>query len=147
MKPLILEEIKRDDRGNWTDPWQREMPRVFHTAAARHLFTEALKHGILTYYEELGCFYKGANITLAQLAYWSMKASTYLGLDRGSTHSQKPFEKVFALPPKALTRARGPLQLEYNQEGQITSKNEKLCGPIDAFFAELETGLNTDNNQ
>lgn len=82
--------------------------------------------------------------TLAHLAYWSARASYYLGLDRGPKHTTywKPFEDLFGKPSKAFSRATGPLDLDRSAEGRPIGRAE-YTAEIDAFFDSLETDLNT----
>lgn len=80
--------------------------------------------------------------TQAHLAYWCIRASAYLGLDRGRTTSWEPFENLFGLPSRSLSRATGPLDLEYNEKGIMIGKREEYTAEIDNFFASLENALN-----
>lgn len=82
--------------------------------------------------------------TQQHLAYWCIRASTYLGLDRGSTTCWEPFEDLFQLPRRSLSRATGPLDLKRDTRGRITGKREEYTAEIDAFFDALETALNTE---
>lgn len=76
--------------------------------------------------------------TQTRLAYWCACASTYLGLDRGSTTYWKPFEDLFGLRPKTLSRATGPLCLGRDREGWPTGL-EAYTAEIDSFFADLDS--------
>ena len=74
--------------------------------------------------------------TQPHLAYWCIRASTYLDLDRGGTHNTRwePFEDIFGMPSRMLSRAMSAPQMnkiEYTAE-------------IDAFFEDLEKALNPE---
>lgn len=154
MKPQILLTIPRDSQHNIADPWFENMPRILHTAAARHLFETAAERGILEYYEELG-YFKGVGITLPQLAYWCICASTYLGLDRGPTETTywKPFEKALNQKPKSLSRATRPLDLDRDPETHRPMRDnngwplarELYAKDITAFFNALTADTSTEN--
>lgn len=154
MKPQILLTIPRDSRHNIADPWFENMPRILHTAAARHLFEAAAERGILEYYEELG-YFKGVGITQPQLAYWCICASTYLGLDRGPTETTywQPFEKALNEKPRALGRATARLELDRDPETKrpIRDNNgwpiarEEYSKEIVAFFNDLATDTSTES--
>ena len=75
--------------------------------------------------------------TQTRLAFWCACASTYLGLDRGSTTNWKPFEDFFGLAAKTLSRATGPLCLDRDREGWPTGL-ETYTTEINAFFAGLD---------
>ena len=82
--------------------------------------------------------------TQAHLAYWCICASTYLGLDRGSTTSWEDFETLFQLPRRSLSKATNPLEIERDTKGRIIGKREEYTAAIDEFFAALEKALNPE---
>lgn len=82
--------------------------------------------------------------TQTHLAYWCICASTYLGLDRGSTTSWEDFETLFQLPRRSLSKATGPLEIERDSSGRIIRKRAEYTAEIDDFFASLEKALNPE---
>ncbi len=152
MKPLKLEPEDTsfvDSHGfvhiDNGDRWHIEMPRLFHSARARRLFKAAEDAGLLVYISEAGVYGKGEGITKAQLAYWCKKASTYLGLDKGSARrggkmdaprtNWKPFED-------ALNPCGPPLRSTLHNIDFVATdpsgSREKYLEPIDDFFKKLE---------
>ena len=82
--------------------------------------------------------------TQPHLAYWCIRASTYLGLDKVSSTNWEPFEDLFGLPHKTLCRTTGPLDLKRDTQGRIVEKREEYTAEIDDFFASLEKALNPE---
>ena len=127
-------------------------PETFHTLGAWALFMCAQSAALLRWKldtdNDISIFHLAPNPagpikTKAHLAYWCIRASTFLGLDRGPKRTTfwKPFEELFGQPRKALSRATGPLDLQRDNEGRITQKNEAYTKEIDAFFDNLGTDL------
>jgi len=104
------------------DLWHAYMPREFWNARARHLFKSAVAAGLIVWVDEANTFAAGERLTKAQLAYWCKRASTYLGLDRGSTTNWKPFERVFNAPGMDWKdRKREPLDDDERKKPQEAS--------------------------
>ena len=152
MKPLKLEpeDTSLVDSSGFVhidngDRWHIEMPRLFHTARARRLFKAAEEAGILEYIGEAGVYDRAKGISKAQLAYWCKKASTYLGLDKGSARLEaeidaprtnwEPFED-------ALNPCGAPLRSTLHNIAFVATNpsgsRERMIKPIDDFFRELE---------
>lgn len=142
--------------GRWAadtgDRWHAEMPRAFWTAEARHLFKAAEAAGIVAYCWEASAYFKGEGITKAQLAYWCIKASTYLGIDRGGTTNWRPFEAVFGRPAGVdfLTGEKVPAStplkaclhnIDYTTQAAGEARQD-YTAPIDLFFENLKTSTN-----
>lgn len=135
------------------DRWHSYMPREFWTAEARKLF-KASKDAGLIWLDDNDRWQPCEGITKAQLAYWCKKASSYLGIDRGSLTNRKAFEKVFGRPARIdpLTgerlKASNPLKANshdiYNQVLSDKNSVERYEAPIDELFAALEA---SDNEQ
>ena len=122
------------------DAWH-ELPREFWTQKARHLFDAARKAGILQLSETGPRMYNyvpNPALDWALLAWWCMRASKYLGLDRKSTTCWKPFEEALGLPRRSLSRATGPLDIDRNEYKEIVSWRSDYTREIDVFFAALE---------
>lgn len=92
--------------------------------------------------------------TQTHLAYWCMCASTYLGLDRGPTETTywKPFEDLLGKPPKTLSRATGPLDLDRDSAGRVIRDSkgwpmarDQYSKETIAFFNSLESDLNAQS--
>lgn len=134
--------------GKWAcdtgDSWHAEMPRAFWTAEARALFKAAEAAGIVAYCWQAGTYSKGEGITKAQLAYWCIKASTYLGIDRGGTTNWKPFEAVFGNP--SGVEASTPLKACLHNIGYTKQAAgeawQDYTAPIDLFFENLKASTN-----
>lgn len=135
-----------------SDLFANHTPAAFHTQGAWALFmcaqSAALFSWKLDIENKISNFHPWPNPagpikTKAHLAYWCIRASSFLGLDRGPKHTTfwKPFEELLGQPRKALSRATGPLDLERDNEGRITHKNEAYTKEIDAFFDNLETDM------
>lgn len=153
--------------------YKNNTPGAFHTYRAFDLFIIAIDAGLFTWQNTLDSEQRlqwleahkplkstlqlaemphklvytesGPIRTQQHLAYWCIRASTYLGLDRGSTTCWEPFEELFQQPSRSLSRATGPLDLKRDTRGRIIGKREEYTAEIDAFFDALETALNTDN--
>ena len=150
QKYIDLEEACYYDRDNST--WYCSVDPVFYTDKAYNLFRAAEAAGIL-WLDPNDKWCKG-NITKAQLAYWCICASTYLGMDRASKkgHPQtnwKPFEKVFGYPAGKswidgkLYEKSNPLaatlhNMDYTKQEKGFGAVEELKKPIDDFFNSLE---------
>ena len=76
--------------------------------------------------------------TQTHLAFWCACASRFLGLDRGSTTNWRPFELLFGLAPKTLSRATNPLCLDRDTEGWPIGRDEYTAA-TNAFFNSLES--------
>ena len=141
------------------DIWHYYMPREFWTPEARRLFDAAEEFGIIVWPKDPRGEYaaehyeKGENMTKAQLAYWCKRASTWLGLDRGSTTNWRPFEKAFGDPawtdPLTGEKHKGsnPLKaalhdIDYTTQAQDAARTE-YTQPIDIFFEILDNNKNT----
>ena len=88
---------------------------------------------------------KGPLKTQTHLAYWCACASTFLGMDRGPTKNTtkkntywKPFEELFGLPRKTLSRAAGPLDLYHDESGWPNGR-EEYAAATNAFFNNLDS--------
>lgn len=147
-----------------TDFFYYNTPAEIHTWRAYDLFCAAEKEGLFSWIctnqaavdfcLEDPCFSLRPNPagpikSLARLAYWCMRASYYLGLDRGKQHSTywKPFEDLFGKKRRSLSRATWLLDLSTDERKRPISLNTEYTAEIDAFFDRLEADLNTDNNQ
>lgn len=154
--------------------FRNNTPGAFHTYRAFDLFTIAVSAGLFEWQRTLDSEQYGqwleahkplkSPLQLAEiphklvptesgpikaqqhLAYWCIRASTYLGLDKVSCTCWEPFEDLFQLPRKTLSRVTKPLELKRDTTtGRIISKRKEYTAEIDAFFDALETALNTDN--
>ena len=147
----------------------KNTPAVFHTYRAYDLFNIAITAGLFEWENQLNTEQflqwidtrkpseskqfgeiphklvpteSGPIRTQAHLAYWCLRASTYLDLDNGGQTCWKPFEELFELPSRALSRATGQLELKYDEKGNLKDKREEFTAEIDDFFASLEMALN-----
>lgn len=160
--------------------FRNNTPGVFHTYRAYDLFTIAVSAGLFTWQNMLGSeefeqwlathkpkkaldfalipqklviTESGPIKTQQHLAYWCICASTYLGLDRGpkETTYWEPFEDLFQLPRRTLSRATAPLDLDRDSEGRPIRDSkgwpiasEEYTKEITAFFNALEKALNPE---
>ena len=151
-----------------TDFWYYNAPATFHTWRAFSLFDAAERAGLLRWETA-----NQAAVDLADaepvfvlrrnpagplqnntyLAYWCACASTFLGLDRGPTETTnwKPFEDLFGLAAKTLSRAAGPLDLDRDSEGRpIRDSNgwplarEQYAKDTTAFFNAFVSAASAD---
>lgn len=78
--------------------------------------------------------------TQTHLAFWCACASTFLGWDRGKKRSPfwKPFEELFGLARKTLSRAEYLLELDKNAEGWPIGRDEYTAA-TNAFFNSLDS--------
>lgn len=114
-------------------------PLEFSTAAARDLLERGAQFGIICYQPERNYCRpaRHGRYTAAQLAYWCERACAYLGLKRNETTYWRPFEDLLGLKHGYLSGATGRLERNYAPGGP-KYKNERLTGPIDAFFDALD---------
>lgn len=144
MKILITEkegpfvDAKGYQHTDTGDTWHAYMPAEFWTQKARRLFRAALEAGILQPGEGDAYLAPAYGLEWALLAWWCKLASTYLGLDRRSTTNWEPFEKALDLKRRSLSRATGPLDLQFDKEGNLIDWRRDYTAPIDAFFDALE---------
>lgn len=144
-----------------TDFFYYSTPAAFHTWRAYTLFQAAERAGLLQWAilnqaavdlanEDpdfaLRPVPTGPVRTQTRLAFWCACASNYLGLDRGSTTYWRPFEELFGLAPKTLSRATGPLCLDRDREGWPTGL-EAYTAEIDPFFADLDSEASGADSQ
>lgn len=161
--------------------YKNNTPRVLHTYRAFNLFIIAVSAGLFEWksaldskqygqwieaHKPLKSYLQLAEIphrlllcesgpikTQQHLAYWCICASTYLGLDRGpkETTYWEPFEDLFQLPRRTMSRATAPLDLDRDSEGRPLRDSkgwpiarEEYTKEITAFFNDLETALNPE---
>ena len=135
-----------------SDLFVQYTPAAFHTQGAWALFMCAQSAALLNWKVDIenNAFFHlwptptGPIKTKAHLAYWCIRASTYLGLDKVSSTNWEPFEDLFGLPHKTLCRTTGPLDLKRDTQGRIVKKREEYTAEIDDFFASLEKALNPE---
>ena len=130
-------------------------PETFHTQGAWALFNCAIVSCFLEWgIKDLGeGNYRfglrpsstGPLKTQTHLAFWCACASTFLGMDRGPTKNTttkntywKPFEELFGLPRKTLSRAAGPLDLYHDKSGWPNGR-EEYAAATNAFFNSLDS--------
>lgn len=152
-----------------TDFWYYNTPAAFHTWRAFALFEAAERAGFVSWI----CANQAAvDLTDAEpvfalrrnpagplqsnpyLAYWCACASTFLGWDRGpkETTYWAPFEDLFGLAAKTLSRATRPLDLDRDSEGRpIRDSNgwplarEQYTKDTIPFFNALAADNSTEN--
>lgn len=125
----------------------RYTPEAFHTQGAWALLMCAQVSNLLEwgvkdqgeghYWFGLRPSPTGPLKTQTHLAFWCACASKFLGLNRGSTTYWRPFELLFGLPYKTLSRATGPLCLDLDAEGWPIGREEYTAATI-AFFNNLD---------
>lgn len=141
-----------------TDFFYYHTPEEFHNLRAFRLFEAAERAGLLCWavtnqaavdFGEDPEFAllpdpSGPLKTQTHLAYWSAKASFYLGLDRGTTTNWKPFEELFGKDSKTFSRAAGPLDLDRLPDTNEPTSNSNYATAVNDFFSNLENAQNDE---
>lgn len=116
------------------------LPPDLRTEAAEWLFTAAIDAGLLAWSPSRTSIVKGPALkNRAQLAYFCVKASTYLGLDRGATTSWESFDLLFTELETPLIKSLYSIGYSQTERlaGKLAMKPQPGIRLIEEFFEEM----------